>query len=329
MTFPLVIVSGDICYSVENVGYNVLSQQGPSVCNSITGSGPITNCVIPWTFRNETHNATIDILGTYAALVAPGCDPNSGAIYNGFEQAKDAFSTLPSAIIANFINNNTNTSNGLPINFRWPIKQIFINAAADLSVHTRAFGTGLQQALSCAQLYKIYASFKGALCCDVVSAFYWALGSWYLIAWTLLCCGCCAGLLGRKRFAYDLWGEEIMTLNEKAHIEKDVEDDRPYQPEKRLSDSSSGGMQQPDPDFVKAPPLAEPVYIAPQPVYVPAEPAYVPPLAEPAFVAPPTYQPAYEPPAPTYSSGVESKGETEMEMVSAPSAAPVKTIEDF
>ena len=304
MAFPLVIVSGDICYSAENVGYNVLSQQGDQMCRSITGTGTAVNCVIPWTFRNVTRNTTVDILGTFASLVAPGCNPNSGAIYNAFEQAKDAFGDMPSILIANFINNNTNATN-LPINFRWPVKQIFVDAAADLSIHTRTFATGLQQALSCSQLYKIYASFKGAVCCDVVSAFYWALGSWYLIAWTLLCCGCCAGLLGRKRFAYELWGAQVVALRDKKRLEEDM----PLPNDKRYSESMHKEQKHDDhhSELVSTPQQSEFV----QPPQQQPEPEYVPP---PVYQAPPEYV-------------AESKTDIEIEMVSAPTTT--KTVEDF
>jgi len=305
MAFPLVIVSGDICYSAENVGYNVLSQQGDQMCQMMTGVGTATHCSIPWTFRNVTRNATVDILGTYASLVAPGCNPNAGAIYDGFEQAKDAFADMPSILIANFINNNTN-STSLPINFRWPVKKIFVDAAADLAVHTRAFGTGLQRALSCQQLYKIYSSFKGAVCCDVISAFYWALGSWYLIAWTLLCCGCCAGLLGRKRFAYELWGAEIMAIKDKLKMEGDL-DDHPN--DKRYSESQGDDDGQQKGGDHHSELVSPPVQSHTELVKPPQEPAYVPP---PQYVAPPEYS--------------EHKG-GEMEMVSPPTN--VKTVDDF
>lgn len=311
MAFPLVIVSGDICYSAENVGYNILTQQGNQMCQMMTGVGSATNCAIPWTFRNVTRNTTVDILGTYASLVAPGCNPNSGAIYQGFEQAKDAFADMPSILIANFINNNTNSS-GLPINFRWPVKQIFVDAAADLSIHTRAFGTGLQQALSCSQLYKIYSSFKGAVCCDVISAFYWALGSWYLIAWTLLCCGCCAGLLGRKRFAYELWGAEIMAIKNRDKLGDELGDDRPH--DKRYSESQGDMHKEQKHDEPHSELVSPPVQQQTEFVKPPQEPEYVPP---PQYVAPP----------PDYSS--EHKSEVEMETVSPPTNAPVKTVDDF
>lgn len=303
MAFPLVIISGDICYSAENVGYNLLAQQGNQICETMGGFAAGANCEIPWTFRNVTRNATVNILGTYASLVAPGCNPNSGAIYDGFEQAKDAFADMPSILIANFINNNTNTSSDLPINFRWPVKQIFVDAAADLSIRARTFGTGLQRALSCSQLYRVYASFKGAVCCDVVSAFYWALGSWYLIAWTLLCCGCCAGLLGRKRFAYELWGAEIMAIKDKVHMEGEQDDNNGGG--KRYSESEGDMHKEQKHDDHHSELVSAPTQQT-ELVKPPQQPEYVPP---PSYVAPPEYKDAGE-----------------MEMVSAPTT---KTVEDF
>jgi hypothetical protein len=50
---------------------------------------------------------------------------------------------------------------------------------------------------------------KESICCGFVGSFYWIIMSWYVIAYTLLCCGCPTGILGKKRFPSKLWGPYI------------------------------------------------------------------------------------------------------------------------
>jgi len=60
--------------------------------------------------------------------------------------------------------------------------------------------------VGCQTLHAVYNSGKSAFCCDVLSAIYWMVASWYLLGWSMLFCGCGAAILGRKRFPHHLWG---------------------------------------------------------------------------------------------------------------------------
>lgn len=204
LLFPLVILSGDLCFSLENVGYSALSGMGPDVCTSVGGLGTSANCSIPWTFNNETHYVQMDLLDVYSSVIGGGCDPAQGGIHDAFDNVALVLGQYPNSLISGLLDGSTG-----PITFREPVKDIMRRGALSLSGHLGNFSKDLGAALSCRSLHLVFKTAKSAVCCETVSALYWAIGSWYLIAFTLFFCGWAPPMMARKRFAHSLWGKEV------------------------------------------------------------------------------------------------------------------------
>ncbi len=62
---------------------------------------------------------------------------------------------------------------------------------------------------SCSSAHDIFIEIKDAMCCEIVTPLWWYVSAWYLIAWSMLCCGLPAGCFGRKRIPRSPWGPAL------------------------------------------------------------------------------------------------------------------------
>jgi len=129
---------------------------------------------------------------------------------------------LPVTTVNTFLNNMNNGS----LSMRPVLQNDFRDAAQSSSTYFTEFISQLSTTLNCQGLYGIYAPVRTSFCCDTTAAIYWIIGSWYMIGWSMLICGCGANILGRKRFAKELWGDEFLNRDLGAGQVNGVYDDQ-------------------------------------------------------------------------------------------------------
>jgi hypothetical protein len=213
--FFIPIFGGDACLSVENVGYQYITRSNDTLCENFNGNGSASNCV--FTFGNKTASSggttpnftfALDIPRTYKEVLG-GCDPTNDVLNPIYDAARGlARDYLPGELnrqVDDF--NDPSANDGLKI--QPSVIKVIHDLGLDVSDSTVSFVTNFQGVVGCDDLHEVYAAGKNAFCCEVMTSIYWMIASWYLIAWSMLLCGCGAALLGRKRFPYALWGQHV------------------------------------------------------------------------------------------------------------------------
>eukprot|EP00808_Paulinella_micropora_P018961 g74975.t1 len=226
---PLIV--GDTCLGIENVGYQVFSQQGDAFCTDmIGGTGTLRSCNVHVSGGDNTTNTsgssmmpsltlTIDMLETYKQVLGEcTADDPIKPLFNSIAASTEDF--LPGLVDEKVKNQKM---------LRQPLKDVVLDGSEGLTNSTVTFINDLSENIDCGSLNTIYLSFKGALCCESLSAIYWMIASWYLIGWSFLCCGCWAGFLGRKRFPSRLWGKHYKKALTATENEGDGEDDYEFE----------------------------------------------------------------------------------------------------
>jgi len=210
--FPFVMFGGDACLGVENVGYQVLTQRQDTICDAFGGTGTAKNCTFEVYNGTSSSNSTstsfpeltfnLNVPAVYSALLG-GCNPNQDPLSPAFTSLSDSLQSFIPTKVDNYLND----TDGTGVEVQPPIKDLIRGFAVNASLTAAQFIDDLHaQVVGCDDLHKVYAAAKDAFCCDVLSAIYWMVASWYLIAWSMLCCGCGAAVMGRKRFPHKLWG---------------------------------------------------------------------------------------------------------------------------
>jgi len=255
--FVFVLVAGDGCKSAENLGYQILKAEGSTLCpDRFKGIGNSSHCLI--TALNGSENQpnlefTVNVYGTYVAVLGGECsnDPLQ-PIYDSL--ANSIRNYIPGEADSQIDSQNNKSEVKILPRLRQPLTKFF-NATANTTGNLIS-DVG-NQVFGCDALHAVYSDTKDAFCCDVLSAIYWMIASWYLIGWSMLCCGCGAALLGRKRFPSKLWGSaynaDLRALNAKqAEGEEGGWDEEPRSAPLELDNISGGasaGFVASDPQF--------------------------------------------------------------------------------
>ena len=204
IVWPLLVVGvSDVCSGGVSIGNQYIRAQAPSLCTN-TLSGTITadnQCYI-----NPATNVsvTFDIAAVYASIAGSSCSATNDPMATIFAQLSSTVSSYPVDKIDDAIDNINDGSSAIRIR---PTLINIARAAAQSSgaLFTTTIGTVGEQ-LGCGALSATFEDVKAAFCCTTATTLYWAVGAWYLIAFTMLLCGWQAALLGRKRFANQIWG---------------------------------------------------------------------------------------------------------------------------
>jgi hypothetical protein len=208
--FPLTLLTSDFCYGVENIGYEMITAKGDAFCSSSLNQwGTLTNCEIcgphstgsgcsQLVSNNITFN--LNIQSSYQSVLGSQCAALGDPLAATWAQVHDQLVTLPVTLANDHILDNAD--------LRQNVSTIIKTAAQSSGQYFGALSDGFASALSCDQMASAYESAKNALCCKTSTAIYWAVASWYLIAFGMFLCGWPAAILGRKRFADTLWGPE-------------------------------------------------------------------------------------------------------------------------
>jgi hypothetical protein len=198
--FMVPLFIGDTCLGAENVGYQVFQGQGDLFCQSLGGNGTLSNCTLALLSASETTpelTFELDLLKTYTAILG-GCRAEEDPTLPIFESTSESMGTF----IPAFLGEEVNKTESL----RPPLRSVVTENAIGVVDSFQLFLADLPTVIGCGALHSVYQGVKGGFCCESLTAIYWMIASWYLIGWTFICCGCCAGLLGRKRFPDQLWG---------------------------------------------------------------------------------------------------------------------------
>lgn len=215
--WALVMVTGDACYGVENAGYRVLQASGDAGCQLLPGGfGSLEECTFALGVPVEV-NVTVDVGGMFLGVTGGDCGDGGGHNENDPTQPfwaslADAVEALPPQLLADVLNGTSSAaeanSTGTPLQLRPQTAVVLEVAAARTGAYLRTFVSDLSGNIGCNNLHAAYSGLKDAMCCQTLDTFYWSVGALYWVAFANLVCGCCASVIGVKRFRAQLWGKE-------------------------------------------------------------------------------------------------------------------------
>ena len=224
------LIGEDVCTSGTAIGETYISQYGDEYCaDTLSGTGTLSNCKFNWTLPDavgEDENITIsvNVLDTYNALFQKECgmavDPFEKIALDLAEQIRP----LPIQATQKELSESTYVLR--------PALEDLLNSTAvnygqvmyDLIAETHADG---HKVLSCESMSLIYADVEETFCEGVVLPGAWLIGSWYLVAWVICCCGLpssCATLVSTKLIKEELLvgGEDQEQANNQNDEENSV-----------------------------------------------------------------------------------------------------------
>lgn len=213
--WPLLIMSGDICYGTENVIYRLLEAshaqnetgagaQPPNrtlssgaICGGLFGgNGTFDECYVelPAPLNDIVR---IDMRSLVAGVLGGAACENE-PLRELYAALADAAETGPSRTVDNFIRVTLEQRAGVKL--RSGMRTVLGTAGASIGRHLSRLLERSSQGLSCEAVHDAFSLVKDAACCGLLNVWFLTLSAWYLIAWVFLLCGCPSSLLGIKRF---------------------------------------------------------------------------------------------------------------------------------
>jgi len=220
--FPLTIVMTDMCAGYPNVANTILfpydEDVSDSLCNTIGGEGDSFNCRIELTSNstsittNITANATYITLNLQDSMQCVMVNKGTNPIGSSMRILAEDIANFPRQKLLTMLERNktsVNTSDDVLDNFHKPIRDDLFAAADRAGTTVQTLVNDMSDVVGCTGIRSVVASFDKSMCCDFMSAFYWSVGAWYLLAWTMCCMGIPSTLFGYKRFSTLLWGPKV------------------------------------------------------------------------------------------------------------------------
>ena len=195
----LVMVPHDVCYSIENIGYNVVRTDPVTFCNSTLGGNyneETQNCEnIPFPGGMTNKTVTMNVVGAYKEVFGE-CDGNEvNTIYNSYAYAAgDIASTQIDKAI------DPKDQEDKEGSLRPTLKRPFKTGGKRMGKDIERFVKRAGKKLSCQHINRMYYDVKDAVCCGILNGLFNWVGSWVLIALLMIFCACPAGIRGYKRF---------------------------------------------------------------------------------------------------------------------------------
>lgn len=192
--FFATMVASDACYGGANMGYEMMTCATIGM-DSVGGS----TCVID---VSGDESLELNIRALYSELLGGGCPAAGTSQLNGL------FTQLDS-IADNIVRpkvSNISMPSGLELRPR--MQGIITDGGDSLLSHMSTFIGDVGGVATCEAISGDIEAMKSSVCCEVMNAFYWITAGWYLIAFSMCCCGCPAAVLGYKRFANRPWGPQ-------------------------------------------------------------------------------------------------------------------------
>ena len=209
--WPLLVVGvADACSGGVSIGNQYIDAQASSLCTD-TLSGTITADNQCYVNPATNVSVTFDIAAVYASIAGSSCSASNDPMATIFEQLSKTVSSYPVDKIDDAIDTLNDGSSSILIR---PKLITIARTAAQSSgaLFTSTIAT-IGGQLGCAPLSATFEDVKAAFCCTTATSIYWAVGAWYLMAFSMLLCGWQAALLGRKRFANQIWGPGAHTAH--------------------------------------------------------------------------------------------------------------------
>jgi len=209
LTWFFVIIMGDLCYGGANLGYSMLSSMGPEeLCPfNLSETG---DCQATLAFGPTNLTVDIDVMEVYVSLLGQcpsAADDPFGAILTN---VADALGTFGINYMNEFLRNSS-----LPL--RNSTAELFLDLGRNTTSVLSEFGVQLTSPLGCPSIQGIFVSIESSICCDMMSALYWAIGCWCMMGWTMCCVGVPTSLIARKRLNLDMWGPDFDSVNNSVH----------------------------------------------------------------------------------------------------------------
>ena len=215
IVWPLLVVGmADACSGGVSIGNQYVTAQAPSLCtNSLSGTITADNqCYV-----NPATNVsfTFDIPAVFASIAGSSCSSTNDPMAAIFAQLSHTVSSYPVDKIDDAIDSLNDGSSSIRIR---PALIAVAHQAAQSSgaLFTTTVST-IGDQLGCGALSATFEDVKAAFCCTTATSIYWAVGAWYLMAFSMLLCGWQAALLGRKRFANQIWGPGPQAAHTTTH----------------------------------------------------------------------------------------------------------------
>jgi hypothetical protein len=203
--FPVLLLYGDMCYGMENVGLQYTNALGNDICTgTIGGTGTATACQVD-TFSN--NSLVLNAPQVALNLFGGRCDSND-AIAPMWDSFRTSIRSYPQEQVDKFLEDQESSSgsdNNLVIRpkLKQPLRVLANSAGGLLTRFVDDIGS---TSLSCNSLNRMWKQVKSPMCCEVGTAVYWSIAGIYLLAFSLLCCGVPSILKARKRLVAKPWG---------------------------------------------------------------------------------------------------------------------------
>ena len=209
LVWPLLVVGvADACSGGVSIGNQYVTAQAPSLCTD-TLSGTLTPDGQCYVSPATNVSFTFDIAAVYASIAGSSCSAAHDPMAGVFTQLAQTVASYPLDKIDDAIDTLNDGSSSIRI--RQPLITIAQAAARSSGALFTTAIDSVGDQLGCAPLSASFEEVKAAFCCTTATTFYWAVGAWYLMAFSMLLCGWQAALLGRKRFANQIWGPGMNT----------------------------------------------------------------------------------------------------------------------
>jgi hypothetical protein len=220
----LVMIPHDVCYSVENIGYNTIKTDPASFCaDSLNGvydeaSGTCMEIPFPGNMTNKT--VTMNVAGAYKEIFDDCEGDFLNEVYNSFAEASgDIASTqIDKAIDPE---DQEDKEGSLRPTLKKPFKDGGKRMGKDITKFVKETGSKL----SCKHVNRMYYDVKEAVCCGIFNGLFNFIGSWVTIGLLMMFCACPAGIRGYKRFPTNEYVEKWhRNARRKYYPDEDSED---------------------------------------------------------------------------------------------------------
>lgn len=206
LSWPLIMIVGDVCANVESVSATAIDAIEPAICPLLAEGSSINSndfCevnlvtpVITWTFELDASELFRSLTVTCEGRSLANTD--DGVAVEPLEQLWVKLEEQATTIADEQLNLILSEQAG-DLNLRERLLDSLLESVPDLSDDIRILAVRLADAVGCESVSLAYLGFKDTMCCDLFGSFYWWGAAFYLMAFTMLCCGCPAGALAHSR----------------------------------------------------------------------------------------------------------------------------------
>lgn len=212
LMFPMLLLTGDVCLGLENLAYQAIVAKGDAACTSLAGgNGTARACVFS---GFEGRDITVDVPQAALNIFGGRCAAGEDALARAWSGFSESVASYPQNQTDKFFNEQETKAAGdaedslvIRPQLQQPLRVAASHGGTLFSQFVARIGA---ESLGCAAMHDAWVGLKSPICCAVGTTIYWSLGTVYLLAWALLCCGFPALLIGRKRFPRKAWGPYVI-----------------------------------------------------------------------------------------------------------------------